>query len=136
MMVRRRGDWLIAKVEDEFVMMSRQKVHHIGVTEVSPRIWELIETPQEIDTVCEQLRKEYVIPPDVCRAEVVTFLNELAEHGAVTLDPPTPVLDHEQDLDGLMALRFGENLCRSIEAGWLYRTRRNAAARGGAAEEN
>jgi hypothetical protein len=85
MMVRRRGDWLIAKVGDEVVMMSRQKVHHIGITEVSARIWELIEAPQEIDAVCAQLRREYDIPPDVCRAEVEAFLNELADHGAVAL---------------------------------------------------
>ncbi len=85
-MVRRRGDWLIAKVGDEIVMMSRQKVHHVGITEVSARIWELIEAPQEIDAVCAQLRREYDIPPDVCRAEVEAFLNELADHGAVALD--------------------------------------------------
>ncbi len=86
MTVRRRGDWLIAKVGDEVVMMNRQKVHHIGITEVSARIWELIEAPQEIDAVCAQLRKEYASPPDVCRAEVEAFLNELADHGAVALD--------------------------------------------------
>jgi hypothetical protein len=86
MMVRKKGDWLIAKVGDEVVMMSRQKVHHIGITEVSARIWELIEAPQAIDAVCAQLRKEYAIPPDVCRAEVQAFLNELADHGAVALD--------------------------------------------------
>ena len=86
MMVRRRGDWLIAKVGDEVVMMSRQKVHHIGITEVSARIWELIEAPQEIDAVCAQLRREYDIPAGVCRAEVQAFLNELADHGAVALD--------------------------------------------------
>jgi hypothetical protein len=88
MMVRRRGDWLIANVGDQFVMMSRQKVHHIGITEVSARIWELIETPREIEAVCGQLRREYAIPPDVCRAEVEAFLNELVRHGAVALDRP------------------------------------------------
>jgi hypothetical protein len=87
MMVRKQGDWLIAKVGDEFVMMSREKVHHIGVTEVSARIWELIETPQQVDAVCAQLRKEYAIAPELCRAEVDAFLNELVEHGAVVLDP-------------------------------------------------
>jgi hypothetical protein len=35
MMVRKRGDWLIAKVGDEHVMMNRQKVHHISA---SPRL--------------------------------------------------------------------------------------------------
>jgi len=87
-MVRRQGDWLIAKVGDERVMMSREKVHHIGVTEVGARMWELIDTPQEVDAVCAQLRKEYAIAPDVCRAEVDAFLKELAGHGAVVLDEP------------------------------------------------
>jgi hypothetical protein len=86
MMVRKQGDWLIAKVGDQYVMMSRQNVHHIGITEVSARIWELIEAPQEIDAVCAQLLKEYAIPPDACRAEVKAFVDELVQHGAVTLD--------------------------------------------------
>lgn len=89
MIVRKQGDWLVAKVGDEFVIMSREKVHHIGVTEVSARIWELIETSQEVDAICAQLRREYAIPPDVCRAEVESFLNELVAHGTVTLDQPT-----------------------------------------------
>jgi hypothetical protein len=88
MMVRQQGDWLVAKVGDEFVMMSRQKVHHIGITEVGARIWELIGTLQEVDAVCAQLRTEYAIPPDVCRVQVYAYLNELAGHGAVALDRP------------------------------------------------
>jgi hypothetical protein len=86
MMVHKRGDWLIAKVGDECVMMSRRKLHHIGITEVGARIWELVDTPQEIDAICAQLRSEYAIPPDVCRAEVGAFLNELAQHGAVVIE--------------------------------------------------
>lgn len=85
-MVRRRGDWLIAKIGDERVMMSTERVRHVGITEVGARIWELIETPQEIDTICAQLRKEYAIAPEACRAEVESFLNELLEHSAVRLD--------------------------------------------------
>jgi hypothetical protein len=87
MVVRRQGDWLIAKIGDERVMMSRQKVHHIGITEVGARIWELIEEPQKIETVCARLLSEYSIPPEVCRAEVESFLNELLDHGAVAFDP-------------------------------------------------
>jgi hypothetical protein len=86
MMARKQRDWLVAKIGDDVVMMSREKTHHIGITGVGARIWELIETPQEIDAVCAQLRKEYAIPPDACRAEVEAFLKELAQHGAVTLD--------------------------------------------------
>jgi hypothetical protein len=87
MFVRKRGDWLIAKVGDGRVMMSTEKVHHIGITEVGARIWELIETPQQVDAVCAQLRREYAVSPEARRAEVDWFLNELVENGAVTLEP-------------------------------------------------
>ena len=88
MLVRKQGDWLSAKVGDELVMMSAEKGNYIGLSEVGARIWELIDTPQEIDAVCAQLLSEYEVSPDTCRAEVESFLNELVQHGAVALDPP------------------------------------------------
>ena len=88
MMIRRQGDWLAAKVGDELVMMSAEKGNYIGLSEVAARIWELLETPRDIDTVCAQLLREFEVAPDVCRAEVETFLNELVTHGAIALDPP------------------------------------------------
>jgi len=87
MMVRKQGDWLSAKVGDELVMMSAEKGNYIGLSEVGARIWELIETPQDIDAVCRKLLDEFDVAPDICRAEVEVFLNELVTHGAVALDP-------------------------------------------------
>lgn len=88
MMVQKQGDWLAAKVGDELVMMSAEKGNYIGLSEVGARIWELIETPQAVDTVCAQLQQEYDVTPEACRAEVDEFLNELVKHGAIALDPP------------------------------------------------
>ena len=88
MMVRKQGDWLAAKVGEELVMMSAEKGNYIGLSEVGARIWELIETPLDIDAVCAQLQIEYDVAPAACRTEVETFLNELVKHGAIALDPP------------------------------------------------
>ncbi len=88
MLVRKQGDWLAAKVGDELVMMSAQKGNYIGLSEVGARIWELIDTPQELGSVCAHLQREYDVPPETCRAEVETFLTELVRHGAIALDPP------------------------------------------------
>ncbi len=87
-MIRKQGDWLSAKVGDELVMMSAEKGNYIGLSEVGARIWELIEEPKDIDAVCAQLLDEFDVAPDICRAEVETFLNELVTHGAVAFDPP------------------------------------------------
>jgi hypothetical protein len=54
MVVRKQGDWLAAKVGEELVMMSAEKGNYIGLSEVGARIWELIETPQDIGAVCAQ----------------------------------------------------------------------------------
>ncbi len=88
MVVRKQGDWLAAKVGDELVMMSAEKGNYIGLSEVGARIWELIETPQEVEAICVRLQEEFEVTPDTCRAEVESFLNELVQHGAVALDPP------------------------------------------------
>lgn len=87
MLVRKRGDWLAAKVGDELVMMSAEKGNYIGLTEVGARIWELIDTPCGIDAICNALQNEYDVTTETCRADVEAFLNEMVEHGAVALDP-------------------------------------------------
>jgi hypothetical protein len=86
--VRRHGDWLSAKVGDELVMMSAEKGNYVGLSEVGARIWDIIETPSDLEAVCARLQQEYDVAPDVCRAEVEIFLNELVKHGAIALDPP------------------------------------------------
>ncbi len=91
MMVRKQGDWLAAKVGDELVMMSAEQGHYIGLSEVGARIWELLDTPRDLDAVCAQLLEEYYVTAETCRAEVESFLNELVKHGAIALDPaPAP----------------------------------------------
>jgi hypothetical protein len=87
MRVRKQGDWLAANVGDELVMMSAEKGNYIGLNEIGARIWDLIETPQEIELVCARLVEEYEVSPEACRNEVETFLNELVKHGAVAFNP-------------------------------------------------
>lgn len=87
MMVRRQGEWLTARVGDELVMMSAQSGIYVGLTEVGARVWELIETPQELDALCSKLQEEFEVPAETCRSDVEVFLNELLKHGAISFDP-------------------------------------------------
>jgi hypothetical protein len=86
MLVRKNGDWLAAKVGDELVMMSTERGNYIGLSEVGVRIWQLLETPQDVDAICAQLMREYDVPPAACRKEVEEFLAELTKQGAAILD--------------------------------------------------
>ena len=88
MMVRKQGDWLVAKVGDELVMLSAEKGNYLGLSEIGTLIWELVETPRTVEDLCAHLVTEFDVTPDVCRTEVETFLRELETHGAIVLDPP------------------------------------------------
>ena len=88
MIVRKQGNWLTAKVGEELVMMSAETGNYVGLTEVGARIWEIIESPQELEGLCSKLQDEFDISAEACRADVETFLKELVKHGAISLDPP------------------------------------------------
>lgn len=85
-MIHRNGDWLAAKVGDELVMMSAAKGNYIGLSAVGARIWELIETPCTVESLCAALVEEYDVDPATCRAEVESFLTTLGQHNAVRVE--------------------------------------------------
>ena len=84
-MIERKGDWLSARVGDEIMMMSPEHGKYIGVNEVGARIWELIEAPRDVAAVYEELQREFEVSPEVCKAEVDSFLAEMEKHGAIVL---------------------------------------------------
>lgn len=85
-MIYRDGDWLAAKVGEEMVMMSATKGNYIGLSPVGARIWELLETPCSIESLCGALVDEYDVDPTTCRAEVDSFIATLDQHQAIRVD--------------------------------------------------
>jgi hypothetical protein len=86
MKIARTGDWLTARIGDELVMMSAREGIYLGLSEVGARVWELLETESDLGRICEALDREFDVAPDVCRAEVETFVAEMAEQGIVRID--------------------------------------------------
>jgi len=84
--INRTATWLTAKVGDELVMMNASTGHYIGLTETGGRIWELLESSVTLDELCARLTREYDVPPEQARVDVIPFLEELSKHGAVSLD--------------------------------------------------
>lgn len=85
MTIARKDGWLTAKVGDELVMMSVEKGLYIGLSEVGVRVWDLLETPRDLDSLISELMTEFDVSPEQCRADVQSFLDELEKRGAVTV---------------------------------------------------
>jgi hypothetical protein len=86
-MVTRKDGWLAAKVGNELVMMSAESGVYIGLNDVGAFIWDLIETPHDLDQIYTILSSEFETTLDGCRPEVDRFLAELETRGAISLAP-------------------------------------------------
>jgi hypothetical protein len=53
------------------------------------RIWELLETPQTVETICRVLRSEYDVETDACRHDVRVVLHGLLREELIQLSPDT-----------------------------------------------
>jgi hypothetical protein len=90
MIVSKRGDWLAARVGPEILMMSMEKGLYLGLSETGARIWELVDELGMFEPICRQLETEFEVDREVCEREVRSFLEELAENGAID---PVPAAD-------------------------------------------
>lgn len=87
MKIERSGDWISAQVGDELVMMSAEHGRYLGLSPVGARIWDLLDTPTTLDQIVEQLMSDFNVSPQQCRDDTLAFVQELASHGAVAIDP-------------------------------------------------
>lgn len=88
MKIERSGDWISAQVGDELVMMSAEHGRYLGLSPIGARIWDLLDTPTTLDQVVDKLTSDFNVSPQQCRDDTLAFIEELASHGAVAIDPP------------------------------------------------
>ena len=85
MIIQRNGEWLTAEVDQELVMISVDQGTYIGLNAVGARVWELLETPREQETLYEVLRAEFNVSQQACQADVDEFLAEMERAGAIVI---------------------------------------------------
>lgn len=85
-MVVASRDQVASDLAGETVLLSMKTARYYGVADVGARIWSLLSEPVSVATICETIVREYDVAPDRCEADVVGFLEELAQHGLVEVD--------------------------------------------------
>ena len=91
--VTRSEEPVAVEVDRKVVMMSVDQGMYFGLEGTGPRIWALLEQPHSVRQLCDALLREFTVDPEVCRREVVTFLEELRGAQLVRFhDPATDSL--------------------------------------------
>ena len=84
-MISKSTQILSSTIDDEVVMMSSEKGMYYNLNPIGSRIWELLETPQTIESLCTQLMDEYDVDEATCKQETEEFIQSLAERGLIEM---------------------------------------------------
>ena len=79
--IARVENLMTAPIGDDIVIFSLVSDNYIALDDIGRRIWDLIETPIPIDTLCRQLTDEFSGEPESIESDVLAFLDELQTEG-------------------------------------------------------
>ena len=83
--VRNDARLLTTVVDDELVGMSVEQGACYGLNGVGTRIWDMLAEPRSIDSLCDELTREYEVERAQCLSEVVDLLEELRSEGLLAV---------------------------------------------------
>ena len=72
-------DQVASDLGGETVLLGLRTARYYGLADVGARIWELVREPISVSAISETIAREYEVSLERCEADVLRFLEELAE---------------------------------------------------------
>jgi hypothetical protein len=76
-------DQVASDLAGETVLLGMKTARYYGLADVGARIWALLQNPVSVSSISETIAREYDVAPERCQADVVRFLEELADNGLI-----------------------------------------------------
>ena len=81
--VQRNDDIIFTDLDDTIVMMDPEQGTYYELDAVGTQIWTLLENASSVTDLCDALAVVYDVTPDVCRRDVLEFIEKVLEMGVV-----------------------------------------------------
>jgi hypothetical protein len=80
----RNNDTISGRLHDEIVMMDVEKGKYFAFNRVATSIWEILENPTDLDTICKELQNEYEVKAEQCKLDAEKCLKDLLQLNLIT----------------------------------------------------
>lgn len=84
--VCQKNDVYLTELDEDRVMMDLDTGNYYVLNSMGSMIWDKISKKIGVHELIEQLLEEYDVEPEVCKKEVMTYLNELQEINLVVVE--------------------------------------------------
>ena len=86
--VRHCADIISTTLDDEVVVMSVDHGNYYSMDAIGSYIWQLMETPLQIETLCTQIMEHFSVDRAVCEKDLLTFVHEMAHENLIDVTLP------------------------------------------------
>lgn len=77
---------IISDMDGEKVMFSITNGKYYNLGEIGGVIWDLLENPNTLESIIDELMKQYDVDHEICEKQVMSFMDMLNEEGLISLD--------------------------------------------------
>ncbi|MFL6158043.1 MAG: PqqD family peptide modification chaperone [Marmoricola sp.] len=81
----RRPELRAVEMDGELVMMGQEQGEYYGLRDVAASIWQHLAEPRTLDQLVDLVSAEWDVTDEVCRPDIVAFLDDLAVRKLVTI---------------------------------------------------
>lgn len=86
LLISRDNNHVATEIDGELVLLDLASNSYLGFDPVGSSIWQLLETPITFRDLLIALVEKYDVMEDVCRADTISFLHDLAEKNLLIFD--------------------------------------------------
>ena len=79
--VTRTAGLMSTRLHNEIYVLNPVRDKYTGLDDIGLRVWDLLEATMRVDSLCDQVAKEYRGDPQQIRTDLMEFLNELDTEG-------------------------------------------------------
>jgi hypothetical protein len=85
-------DVLVRELGGETVVLDLKTERYLGLDEIGTRMWNLLLASGSIDTASKALIQEYDVEPNRLESDLREFVDQLIQHGLVTVEDRSEAL--------------------------------------------
>ena len=88
--VKATKEQVSADLKDEAVILNMRNGVYYNLNALGARIWQLIQEPTSVGTVCDKILAEYEVEAQRCEQDVLALLGDLKTQGLIETTDPSP----------------------------------------------
>ena len=85
--VRKSAAQVSCVLNEEVAVLNVEKALYFGLQGVGAHIWDFLEAPHSVAEICDDVNANFDVEPEVCRQDVMKFLDGLVDAGLIEAAP-------------------------------------------------